>query len=102
MQSSSPGLAIERLRGDELCILQGLHPKHAEHRFTLPGEVPRATLKIPELKALTPPAVLNTVRIEPDEDRISLTWSCMVPTLGGLVERFVKSVAVDVAWQRLG
>ncbi len=102
LQGASPGLAIERLRGDELCILQNLHPKHAELKFTLPSEVPRATLRIPELKALTPSAILNTVRIEPDDDRVSLTWCCMVPTLGGLLERFVSSVALDVSWERLG
>jgi hypothetical protein len=102
LQGASPGLAIERLRGDELCILQNLHRKHAELRFNLPAEAPRATLRLPELKALTPSAILNTVRIEPDDDRVSLTWCCMVPTLGGLTAKFVESATLDVSWDRLG
>lgn len=36
LQGAAPGLAAERLRGDELVILQGVFPECAERRFSLP------------------------------------------------------------------
>lgn len=79
VQGAAPGLACERLRGDELCILRGFSAAQPEQRFSLPGERPALSLAIPGLPDLTPAPVLNTVRIFADRGLVALTWGAVIP-----------------------
>ncbi|HVY45387.1 MAG TPA: DUF2169 domain-containing protein [Minicystis sp.] len=101
LQGAAPGLAAERLRGDELCILKNLHRAEAELRFSLPGEAPRASIRPPGLKALTPSFVLNTLRFEPDQSRVSLTWVAAVPSAGPASRDYLRSMALELTWAKL-
>ncbi len=100
LQGAAPGLSRERLRGDEPVILQHLHPTVADLRFELPGEAPLFTLRPPEVRAFHPKPTLQTVRIEPDEGRISLTWCGVVPVTSRVDDDFLDGCELEVAWAR--
>lgn len=102
LQSASPGLAVERLRGDELCILQNLSPEAEEIRLSLPGESPRLSLQVPDIKkTFTPKPVLQTVRIDADKRELSLTWCATVPLLSRAQSSFLEQCDLAVEWGRL-
>jgi hypothetical protein len=69
------GLAVCRLEGDERVKLANLHPKHASLEFDLPGERPQLLLEPPGCPAAELTPLLQTVSIEPDEERVTLTWA---------------------------
>ncbi len=100
LQGSAPGLAHARLLGDEPVILQHLHPTIADLRFALPGEAPLFTLRPPDVKSFQPEPVLQTVRIEPDAGRISLTWCGVVPVTSRVDEDFLDECELEVTWSR--
>ncbi len=101
LQGAAPGLARERLRGDEPVVLENLHAQRAELRFRLPGEAPRFVMRPPELKAMTPRAILQTLRIEPDRDRVILTWIGVLPLAAPPPVEFVERTEFAVTWSRL-
>lgn len=98
LQGASPGLAARRLRGNESVILQGLHPTVSDLRTELPGETPRVRLTPPGLKTLTPKAVLQTVRFEPDAGRFSLTWAAAVPLAAHPDDAFLAQTVIEVTF----
>ena len=101
LQGAAPGLARERLRGDEPVVLENLHPQQAELRFRLPGELPRIQMRPPELKVMSPKVVLQTLRIEPDRGRITLTWIGVLPLAAPPSREFVERTEAAVTWSRL-
>lgn len=102
LQSAAPGLALERLRGDELCILQNLTTESEEVRLNLPGEAPRFGLEVPDVKKVfAPKPVLQTVRIDADRREISLTWCGTVPLLSRALPSFLEQCELAVEWARL-
>ncbi|MEZ4302566.1 MAG: DUF2169 domain-containing protein [Polyangiaceae bacterium] len=102
LQGASPGFARERLRGDELGILQNLDSESEELRFSLPGEAPRFSLEVPDIKKVfTPKPVLQTVRIHGDRREISLTWCATVPMLGRAQQEFLESCEMGLTWGKL-
>ena len=102
LQSASPGLALERLRGDELGILQNLTPESEEVRLSLPGESPRFSLQVPDIKKVfTPKPILQTVRIDTDKRELSLTWCATVPLLSRAQPSFLDQCDLAVEWGRL-
>lgn len=102
LQSASPGLAVERLRGDELGILQNLSSDAEEIRFSLPGEAPQFALQVPDVKKVfSPRPVLQTVRIDADKREVSLTWCATVPLLARAQQSFLDACDLGVEWGRL-
>jgi hypothetical protein len=100
LQGAAPGLSRERLRGDELVILSNLHPTIADLRFELPGEAPRMVMRPPDVKAFTPKPVLQTVRLEPEDGLVVLTWCGVVPILSRVDEAFLSRCELGVSWAR--
>jgi hypothetical protein len=91
------GLAVCRLRGGERVSLQNLHPKLERLEFDLPGEAPRLLIEPPGAGARELSATLQAVLIEPDEDRVTLTWTGVLPVAGPYppeVCREMRSAAV--------
>lgn len=74
LQGAAPGLARERLRGDELIVLERLFPESPRLELELPGEVPEVSIHVAGLQPLHHSPVLQTVRIDLDRRQISLTW----------------------------
>lgn len=102
LQGASPGFALERLRGDELGILQNLVPEAEQVRLSLPGEGPRFSLGIPDVKKVfEPKPVLQTVRIDAAEKRLSLTWCAVVPLLARPQQGFLDDCDLGVEWGRI-
>lgn len=97
-QGASPGLARERLRGDEAVILRGLHPELPEIRFALPGEIPRLTVHAPDVPAFTPRPVLQTVRLLPDRGLVALTWCGAIPLVALMDEAYLRDTRLTVDW----
>lgn len=69
-----PGLCGRRLTGGERVRLWNLHRESEEVEFELPGERPALELGIPGVGVRALEARLATVLLEPDEDRVTLTW----------------------------
>jgi hypothetical protein len=97
---ASPGLAVELLRGNELVILENLHETAARIEFSLPGEWPVMTMKPPDVKAMELVTVLQTVRIEPDERRVSLTYCSVLPLMAPATRGFMERVELGVVWKK--
>lgn len=102
LQSASPGLAMERLRGDELCILQNLTEESEEIRFHLPGEAPEFGLVVPDVKKVfSPKPALQTVRIDTDRHELALTWCATVPLLSKAQQSFLEQCELAIEWSRI-
>ncbi len=64
---------LESLRGDEELFLENLHPEHPRLRCRLPGVRPRMfTRGDGGFQEIVP--VLDTLSIEPDQNRLVLVW----------------------------
>jgi hypothetical protein len=74
-QCASPGLGSTRLAGNERLSLWHLHRDHELLELDLPGERPRLLIEPPGTRTFELEPRLATVLIEPDEDRITLTWT---------------------------
>ncbi|EYF02274.1 DUF2169 domain-containing protein [Chondromyces apiculatus] len=100
VQGAVPGLASERLRGNELVILKHLVRGHPELQFTLPGERPTITVRPPGVpKVFTPDAVLQTVRIDGEQQTVSLTWCGAVRLVAPLAEEQLAETQLGFTWR---
>jgi hypothetical protein len=100
LQGAAPGLACERLRGDELVVLEGLLADAPNARFLLPGEVPDIELLVPDVGAQSTKAVLQTVRIDLDRGVVSLTWCGAMRLVAPASAEFLSQCAPKVRWRR--
>ncbi len=101
LNGAAPGLAVERLRGDEPVVLQNLRREMPDLRFALPGEAPRFAVRPPDIKVLTPRAALQTVRIDTVRATLSMTWCAVVPLLAPIDAEFLSRTDLEVTWGRL-
>lgn len=62
------------LRGDELLWFQNLHPDHSEFEVPLPGIRVRVFARDRDERFREVPMVLDTLFVNTDEGRVSLTW----------------------------
>jgi hypothetical protein len=60
--------------------LSNLHPRHETLQFELPAPRPRLLLEPPGCPAAEMSPHLQTVLIEPEEERVTLTWSGKIET----------------------
>ncbi len=77
-----PGLSTAQLTGRERIELWNLHPQTEHYGFALPDERPRLLLEPPSAGTFELQPKLATVFIEPDEDRVTLTWAGTTPAAG--------------------
>jgi hypothetical protein len=99
LQGAAPGMAVERLRGDEVVILRGLARGEAETRFQLPGERPRMEVRPPgSPKVFTPEVGLQTVRVDAEGRRVVMTWGGTVRLLGGMTEELGVLARTRIMW----
>jgi hypothetical protein len=99
IQGAVPGLAVERLRGDELVILCGLDRDTDELRFQLPGEIPNIDLRPPgTAHKFHPTPVLQTIRIDTDLRRVSVTFCGAIRLVGPMTPNQVAETSIQVKW----
>ena len=77
-----PGLSTAQLTGREQVQLWNLHPGAEHYCFALPAERPRLLLEPPKAGTFELQPKLATVFIEPDEERLTLTWAGTTPAAG--------------------
>lgn len=73
-QGAPLDMQLPFLGGDETVELTHLHPKVKPWRFRLPGRPTRIAADGRGGKLITTTPVLQTVVIEPDQDRVSVVW----------------------------
>ncbi|MDC3988083.1 DUF2169 family type VI secretion system accessory protein [Polyangium jinanense] len=99
LQGAAPGMAVERLRGDEVVILQGLVEGSGETRFQLPGERPRIEVTPPgSPKVFTPEAVLQTVRVDAEARRVVMTWAGVVRLMSPIAADVLENTGLRLKW----
>ncbi|MFO0588258.1 MAG: DUF2169 domain-containing protein [Polyangiaceae bacterium] len=101
LQGAAPGLAVERLRGDEVGLLTNLRPNEASVRFQLPGEAPEIRVTPPGLGEMRPAPVLQTVRIDTTSGQISLTWCATVRLLTRVPVSFLRACRLQVSYKKV-
>jgi hypothetical protein len=94
------GLAVCRLRGGERVRLWNLHRKRAFLEFDLPDDEPRLSLDVPGVGERKLAPVLTTVRIEPDADRVVLTWAAAFRVLVVYPDEMTRAMPRTVIWRR--
>jgi len=94
------GLSVCRLRGDERVSLWNLHRSLALLEFDLPSDPPRLLIEPPGCRASELPPVLSTVLIEPDEDRVTLTWVGSTDVAAIFPKAMCKEMKHAAVWSR--
>ena len=102
MQGASPGLQFPHFRGGETITLTNLHPKSAAWTFKLPAGAPKiqtdgrkGTLKEVE-------AVIHTVVVEPDLERVTIVWRGAAPALRPYLPAELEKMPFRVEWPEGG
>ncbi len=80
--------------------LWNLHPAHEVWELTLPGDSPRLLLQPPGCDAAELPARLQTVHVEPDEDRVTLTWTGTLAVAAPFPEDMCDTMRKAARWAR--
>jgi hypothetical protein len=94
------GLAVCRLTGRERVKLTNLHRERAHLEFELPDDTPKFTLDLPGVGERRLEPTLSTVSIEPDSDRVVLTWAASMRVAMPYPEEMTKSMRRLVRWER--
>ncbi len=94
------GLAVCRLTGRERVKLTNLHREHSELELDLPDDTPKFILELPGVGERRLDPILSTVSIEPDADRVVLTWAASIRVAMPYPEEMTKSMPRVVRWER--
>jgi hypothetical protein len=101
MFNSAPaGLAVCRLEGAERVSLWNMHARHELLEFDLPGDRPKLVLEPPGVAPRELEPLLQTVLIEPDEDRVTLTWAGVMPVAMPYPDEMTQSMRHAAVWPR--
>jgi hypothetical protein len=98
--SAPAGLAVCRLQGHERARLWHLHRQHELLELELPGERPRLLLEPPNAGVREMQPLLQTVLIEPDEDRLTLTWTGSILVAAVFPEPMCREMRHAVVWEK--
>jgi hypothetical protein len=98
--SAAAGLAVCRLDGTERVSLWNMHAQHELLEFDLPDDRPRLVIEPPGVAPRELAPLLQTVLIEPDRDRVTLTWAGVLPVAMPYPDEMVASMKHGVVWSR--
>ncbi len=93
-------LAVCRLQGGERVSLKNLDPKRDVLEFELPGERPRMLLEPPGCPVAGLSPLLQTVFIEPDEERVTLTWAGTLETAAPFPREMAREIRHAAMFER--
>ena len=94
------GLAVCRLEGAERVSLWNMHAKHEVLELDLPDDRPRLLIEPPGVTARELAPLLQNVLIEPDQDRVTLTWTGVLPVAMPYPDEMVAVMRHGVVWSR--
>jgi hypothetical protein len=101
MYNSAPaGLAVCRLDGGERVSVWNMHARHELLEFDLPDDRPKLLLEPPGVAARELPALLQTVLVEPDEERVTLTWAGVLPVAMPYPGEMIATMRHAAVWSR--
>ncbi len=87
-----------RLEGGERVSLRHLHRRSDLVELELPRQRPRLLIEPPNTRTFELCAKLDTVLLEPDEDRVTLTWSGAMDVGGVFPEALCEEVRHAAIW----
>ncbi len=94
------GLAVCRLTGRERMKLWNLHRDQALFECDLPDDEPTLVLQPPGIATRTLQPRLQMVLIEPDEERVTLTWAGSMPVAMVYPPELTRTMPHQVVWSR--
>lgn len=94
------GLAVCRLEGAERMSLWNLHPRHEVLDFDLPDDRPRLVIEPPGVAPRELSPLLQTVLVEPDMDRVTLTWAGVLEVAMPYPHEMTRAMKHNVFWSR--
>lgn len=97
---AATGLATHRLLGDERASLAHLHPRHELFECALPADRPRLLIEPPGTRTYELGPQLATVLLEPDQERVTLTWTGSMPVSTVYPEAMCKEMRHAAIWSR--
>lgn len=94
------GLATHRLYGGERVQLWNLHRDRELLEVDLAGDRPRLTIEPPGVAPREMDALLQTVLIEPELDRVTLTWAGAIEVATAYPKELTDAMRHTVVWSR--
>ncbi|EYF02068.1 DUF2169 domain-containing protein [Chondromyces apiculatus] len=99
-QCAPPGLGSHALTGSERVKLWNMHREREYAEFDLPADRPSLSLTLPGVGARALSPRLATVLIEPDDDRVTLTWGAALEVAMVYPDEALAEVQVNAQWAR--
>lgn len=93
-------LSRGRLLGGEPVLLRGLTAAHRDVRFPLPTTHPAVRLTPPGCPAFDLPTQMTTVLLEPDAERLTISYAARLEVAGQYPEDELRQVRVDIDGDR--
>jgi hypothetical protein len=94
------GLGSHRLYGGEHVKFWNLHRQRELFEFELAGDRPRLTVEPPGVGPRDMEALLQTVLIEPEVDRVTLTWAGALEVAAVYPGEMTRTMRHSVEWSR--
>lgn len=98
--SAPAGLATHRLYGGERVQLWNVHPERELFEFDLAGERPRFMIEPPGVSVRELEPVLQTVQIQPEAGRVTLTWMGRIEVAAVYPDDMTDTMRHAVLWSR--
>ena len=95
---AAPGLGLARLQGNEKVTLWHLSPRAEVLELRLPGDRPQILIEPPGTRTYELEPVLGTVLLEPDEDRVTMTWTGALPVAAPYGAEQCEELRHAVVW----
>jgi hypothetical protein len=91
-------LQIDPFQNSRECTIINIHPSQKKITIKIPGARPKIWVDGRKGKLLPTQPVMHTILIEPDENRISITWSGKAPAIRHYGKDELKTMPYKVEW----
>ncbi|MEO6962903.1 MAG: DUF2169 domain-containing protein [Puia sp.] len=97
---ASLGLQLPYIKPKERIRMVNIHPKFKDFVLQLPGEYPDLWVDGRKGKLLSTHPFIQTIVIEPDENRVSILWRGSGPAIRPYFDEELKTMPYKVEWQK--
>jgi Uncharacterized protein conserved in bacteria (DUF2169) len=97
-QAASPGMQFADLPPDTPFELRSLCEEHPRWSFRLPGEVPKASVRLDGVALTELAPKLQSVCIRPDHAQVACVWALRAKVARAYEERELEELPVAVDW----